>query len=1599
MESGNPLYQSLLRRSYVVNPAVLCEPPLLPFEKHLIEILGCTEKEYRYFSSEVRKKGAMRPAGYEHIPDIQGNPQALIAAGIAEATATGITLTATGKMFLVQVGIAIAAAGVAYLLREKPTERKASEQKRLGDLNKAGRFSPTHGFESAVGLATYSSPIPVIFGRYRGSGDENGGGILYTPSLVWSQLFSLGTHQAAKLMFVVGEQGHESGTGIIEPDREGIFLGNNPLDVLFESTYAFYWKRNTVKSDKTRIRLSNRFYGTQGSLLVGAPPDARTDRDLYECVTRTKDNDTGFCSSFSPSNNQQFGFYAPIRNGSAIRLNWKHIPIPQTPVPNTDDNPSPYVKGEERFRIAGDKGDKEDPVGYRQNHRSGEKSEDQGMPGLGRNYPCRMGIIWYQATGTTTKLRSTAQVNSSNVIVSSGGTTVQIPVREISGVKKGDLCMFQIRPATEKLLDDLYAKGKVRIHDINSMVDSLREEADEAMQIGAIFSIGQTIWKVKSRSQSMWNDPSKTNGNTLGQDIVLECTEISPKTEENRIGLVNVSMIYPTIDTVKNTRRKSGNKYVPRRTVAGNYYNKNIDLGWGPVDGEGYIGDSPDFGQLPGPGWYPLMKVSQGIVRNSRPCDCTELGIKSTVYQSLNGLCNFQTLFTPVDAAASEKADHKRGRAGLTIISGTTNSIIKRASCFQIWWREAGDSTKTWKVFDIVFVVRGQSTQAAYNFIRIKHPPNTAQREEVTYEFKLMPLSGAQIRKFSNTKKLFLLSAVNEDKLTAPERTHLGTLDNFTILAAGKSITKSRITSNIEFTNGGKESTVGADQGFEMTLTRIADTPGTEGRGKRVNEKGGLEFQQWWWKRIGQSKRTKSATGTAGALSWEIFGDSNKNPTSSSSEIVYSEPKTVVSPSGIGKVIFVGKRVKFPIFPHWTGRTYVYKIIDYIPVGYQGQWRNINDGQWLRYSTNVDQSNNPFRTGNKDNISGTNSNLEQVGIILKVKNKRWEPNTAGIPKGMLYELLGTPTSATEVKESSVQSWSNGTKTLYIKVKGKAVTISKKPASDSAERKIHWSGETYAWDYDSITVQSNTTQTADNTWFVGEEHEFRDENNPGANNPFRKPGSTKIGFKTKVTKYQKGSLATTVMEAARIFEGQSQFTDLSFYEGYVDKSNSGNPEHQVVYVNESLKNSRVENGKPEYDNLTTAGLILETRQDFTVLDQLRVWLKGGMAVERLHPTASGTSPTFNTAYGENYSTTTKYGPSSLLTDLLYHLVTDPVCGIAASMGGTPSQTLATDLKTAAENFVDKTKLAETSKFLVANKLNFDGVIGDPTNFRQFIAEVAPSFLCDFTIVSGKFSITPALPAKANGTLDDGALTPKQYFTSGNILKDSFQVTYLGAEERKDFVASVRYRKERKNQLPVEETEEVALKEGNINLKANEDFDLTGFCTSKLHARLVAKYFLAVRKLITHSISFKTTPYGLLIAPGDLIKVTTETSPFQATRTGSISAAGVITMTEGSMLAASTTPYNVYYWDPSSESDVVEAPMTVGSGNKVSDSKFHNVLFSVIESNASTNMYKVQQITLEEDMTVAITATEFPCDTSNKSTLVKFIKTDNNYTLLN
>ena len=169
MEKGNLVRQSNVAKGSVVFGPSVSDVPLLPYEKELIKTIGITEEEYCKFAAEVRRRGVVRPAEYDYLPDVRNE---------------------TTTIILVNLAISLVLTGVAYLLTPKPKMPEASKRSQLdlGSTNTGNRFTQSRGFDSLNELADYGSPVPIIFGLY----DEalKIGGMLITPKLVWSRMFS-----------------------------------------------------------------------------------------------------------------------------------------------------------------------------------------------------------------------------------------------------------------------------------------------------------------------------------------------------------------------------------------------------------------------------------------------------------------------------------------------------------------------------------------------------------------------------------------------------------------------------------------------------------------------------------------------------------------------------------------------------------------------------------------------------------------------------------------------------------------------------------------------------------------------------------------------------------------------------------------------------------------------------------------------------------------------------------------------------------------------------------------------------------------------------------------------------------------------------------------------------------------------------------------------------------------------------------------------------------------------------------------------------------------------------------------------------------------
>lgn len=419
---------------------------------------------------------------------------------------------------------------------------------------------------------------------------------------------------------------------------------------------------------------------------------------------------------------------------------------------------------------------------------------------------------------------------------------------------------------------------------------------------------------------------------------------------------------------------------------------------------------------------------------------------------------------------------------------------------------------------------------------------------------------------------------------------------------------------------------------------------------------------------------------------------------------------------------------------------------------------------------------------------------------------------------------------------------------------------------------------------------------------------------------------------------------------RTFQRYSGVAEVSHYGDLITRSCDSEPEHEIIYVNETLS----EDDRADYEGCAVAGLKLKSSDNFSQLDQLRCYLKNGLEVERLLD-------------GD-------VAPSNLLTDLMWYLTTNKDTGTGAIVNA---------------GLIDREALVVTAKYLRANQLFWDDVIAEPINLRSWLATQAPSVLCFTSMKNGRMSLEPALPYRSN----DGVIDASQpvaisgMFTEGNIIEDSLEINWLEMEERKLFQASVFYTQSRVNQFPEQRTLVVRYTDvANSSELPVEEFDFPHIHSTD-HAKKVARYFLALRRYQTHTITFQTLPWGLSLEPGNLIRVASEMSPYRPENNGVINDSGGVI----SVVPLADGNYPVFYWNRQN-AVIQEGTLEIKNGGAT---ELFGTVFSVRGgSNEDSQIYQIEALDVNEDGIVTIKASNYAVDSAGRSLLALDTLGENN-----
>ena len=399
-----------------------------------------------------------------------------------------------------------------------------------------------------------------------------------------------------------------------------------------------------------------------------------------------------------------------------------------------------------------------------------------------------------------------------------------------------------------------------------------------------------------------------------------------------------------------------------------------------------------------------------------------------------------------------------------------------------------------------------------------------------------------------------------------------------------------------------------------------------------------------------------------------------------------------------------------------------------------------------------------------------------------------------------------------------------------------------------------------------------------------------------------------------------------------------FDDASFYadawarlsEGYIYNeitASTTQPEHAVVYLNCITANPTV----PNYDNMAIVGMNIRSSKEIRSLQQFSVYVNKGINATSSFP-----------AVLLDLLTNDRYGTGQVLN---------------------PAQ-------------IDQDSFTAASVFTDQRKYFFDGAVSDKINIRTWGAEVASNYLLDLVVRNGRFALEPVANFYSPEVVT-------QLFTSGNILEDSFALSFTDEQDRIPPRISVIWREERETSgtitrglFPV--SREISVRESTTPEDAPlEKIDLSNYCTSERHAIDRAKWECLSRRYVTHTVNFKTTPAEAALDLGAVFKVGMETINYNQPQNGAIAANGEVTawppIVDGT--------YDVLLWDGKTQA-IQETSINIINGK----SSPTGSVFCLRNTASDVQTYKTQSLSFDEEGNIDVVATFFPTDAASNSLMV-------------
>jgi len=414
-----------------------------------------------------------------------------------------------------------------------------------------------------------------------------------------------------------------------------------------------------------------------------------------------------------------------------------------------------------------------------------------------------------------------------------------------------------------------------------------------------------------------------------------------------------------------------------------------------------------------------------------------------------------------------------------------------------------------------------------------------------------------------------------------------------------------------------------------------------------------------------------------------------------------------------------------------------------------------------------------------------------------------------------------------------------------------------------------------------------------------------------------------------------------------------------------------PEITITAVNEQTIEPWSSYSSNLYRGLSNFALHVNSGPGTQNIRDVTVWVEEGKSLRPLSANASiYNSDTAVDALARSTPTVS----SSFAPDIFLDTILDGTNGIG---------------KYASLHSVDVVQLAQSKQFCVRNKFFMDGLIGDARAWREFWAQVAPFSLLELGKIGGKETLVPAVPYVESTGRMTRAISITALFNQGNILEDTFKEEFIdyGASTQ-DVIVTVIYRDvERNGIFPRNNSVEVRRTDTKEPNAIRETIDASQFVTTRRQAIVLGKFLSQTRRYTRRAIEFMTFPTEAFVMPGSYVYVETSNNQWDGIYTGRIESGGVLNVPlQGKGIPNGS--YNVLTYGSTAGTRSFNG-VAVANGAAPSLASRTGDLFVLGHAVRSKRVFRVTEVTMEEEGETTVRAVEHPCDTNGQSLIAEGI----------